>query len=42
MKYDVAMRHQQALDPSAINTIAAGLHNIEAAIKDARNAGKDA
>ncbi|WP_449470284.1 hypothetical protein [Sphingobium chungangianum] len=42
MKYDVAMRHHQALDPSAINTIAAGLHNIEAAIKDARNAGKDA
>jgi hypothetical protein len=42
MKYDVAMRHQQALDPSAINTIAAGLHNIEAAIRDARNAGKDA
>ncbi|RSU72114.1 hypothetical protein BRX37_20105 [Sphingomonas sp. S-NIH.Pt3_0716] len=41
MNYDVAMRHQQALDPSALTTIAAGLHAIGAAITDCRNAGKD-
>lgn len=40
MYYDVAMRHQQALDPSALTTIAATLHAIEAAITDCRNAGK--
>lgn len=42
MTYDVAMRHQQALDPSALTTIGAGLHAIHAAITDCRNAGKDA
>lgn len=42
MNYDVAMRHQQALDPSALTTIAAALHAIGAAITDCRNAGKDA
>lgn len=41
MHYDVAMRHQQALDPSALTTIATTLHAIEAAITDCRNAGKD-
>ena len=42
MTYDVAFRHQQALDPSALTTIATTLHAIEAAITDCRNAGKDA
>ncbi|PUE89118.1 hypothetical protein, partial [Xanthomonas hortorum] len=41
MTYDVAMRHQQALDPSALTTMAATLHAIGAAITDCRNAGKD-
>ncbi len=41
MPYDVAFRHQQALDPSALTTIAATLHALEAAIQDCRNAGKD-
>ncbi len=41
MQYDVAMRHQQALDPSALTTIAATLHAIGAAITDCRNAGKN-
>lgn len=41
MHYDVAMRHQQALDPSALTTIAATLHAIGAAITDCRNAGKN-
>ena len=41
MHYDVAMRHQQALDPSALTTMAATLHAIGAAITDCRNAGKD-
>lgn len=41
MSYDVAFRHQQALDPSALITISTALHAIGAAIKDSRNAGKD-
>ncbi|PBN42962.1 hypothetical protein [Sphingobium sp. D43FB] len=41
MHYDVAMRHQQALDPSALTTIAATLHAIGAAVTDCHNAGKD-
>lgn len=41
MTYDVAMRHQQALDPSALTTIDATLHAIGAAITDCRNAGKN-
>ena len=41
MHYDIAMRHQQALDTSGITTIAAALHLVEAAITDCRNAGKD-
>lgn len=40
MTYDVAFRHSQALDPSALTTIAATLHAIGAAITDCRNAGK--
>ena len=42
MTYDVAMRHQQALDPSSLITVFTTLHAIGAAIKDCRNAGKDA
>ena len=42
MNYDVAMRHQQALDPSALTTMAATLHAIGAAITDCRNAGTSA
>ena len=42
MTYDVAFRHQQALHPSALTTMAATLHAIGAAITDCRNAGKDA
>ncbi len=41
MHYDVAFRHQQALDPSALTTIATTLHAVQAAITDCRNAGKD-
>lgn len=40
MPYDVAFRHQQALDPSALTTIEATLHAITRAIDDCRNAGK--
>ncbi|GAA3274038.1 hypothetical protein GCM10020258_51660 [Sphingomonas yabuuchiae] len=39
MNYDVAYRYQQALDPSSLATIATTLHAVQAAIKDARNAG---
>ncbi|ATP22002.1 MULTISPECIES: hypothetical protein [Sphingomonadaceae] len=39
MTYDVAYRFQQALDPSALTTIPATLHAVQAAITDARNAG---
>ena len=39
MPYDVAFRHQQALDPSALVTIGASLHAITRAIDDCRNAG---
>ena len=42
MSYDVAFRHQQALDPSALATITAALHAITTAIDDCRNAGKNA
>lgn len=42
MTYDVAFRHQQALDPSALSTIGASLHAIGAAVNDCRNAGVDA
>lgn len=41
MNYDIVMRHQQALDPSGLSTIGAGLHAVQAAINDCRNAGKD-
>lgn len=41
MTYDVAYRFAQALDPSALSTITATLHAIEAARRDCRNAGKD-
>lgn len=39
MSYDVAFRYQQALDPSALITIATTLHAVHAAITDCRNAG---
>lgn len=42
MTYDVAFRHQQALDPSAFSTIGTALHAIGGAVKDCRNAGVDA
>lgn len=41
MSYDVAFRHNQALDPSALITIGTTLHAIKAAITDCRNAGVD-
>ena len=41
MPYDVAFRHQQALDPSALSTVTAGLHALTRAIDDCRNAGVD-
>lgn len=37
MPYDVAFRHQQAIDPSALVTIGASLHAITRAIDDCRN-----
>ena len=40
MTYDVAFRHQQALDPSALTKITTALHAIQAAITDCRNSGK--
>ena len=39
MPYDVAFRHQQALDPSALTTIVTALHAITTAIEDCRNVG---
>lgn len=39
MPYDVAFRHQQALDPSGLTTIVAALHAVTTAIDDCRNAG---
>ena len=41
MSYDVAFRHQQALDPSALTTLQSALHAIDAAVTDCRNAGRD-
>ena len=41
MTYDIAHRFTQALDPSALSTITATLHAIEAARRDCRNAGKN-
>ena len=41
MTYDVAFRHNQALDPSALTSITNALHALTAAIGDCRNAGKD-
>ena len=40
--YDVAHRHHQALDPSALNNLPAAVHALGAAIEDCRNAGKPA
>lgn len=42
MPYDPALRHQQALDPSSLTTVANSLHAITAAIEDCRNDGRDA
>ena len=41
MSYDLAFRHQQALDPSALITVGTALHAIKAAVTDCRNAGID-
>jgi hypothetical protein len=41
MSYDVAFRHLQALDPSALVTVQTALHAIDTAITDCRNAGRD-
>lgn len=40
MPYDIALRFNQALDPSACTTLTASLHVLNAAITDCRNAGK--
>lgn len=40
MFYDLDFRHQQALDPSALTTIATTLDAITKALTDCRNAGK--
>lgn len=37
--YDVPIRYEQALDPSALTTIRATMHAMEKAIEDCRNAG---
>ena len=42
MSFDVAFRHQQALDPSALITIGTTLHALSKAMEDCRNAGVDA
>ncbi len=42
MNYDVAFRHNQALDPSALGTIGNALHALVAAIDDCRAAGTNA
>jgi len=42
MSYDIAFRHQQALDPSALSTLTGALHGLQAAIEDTRRAGKTA
>jgi hypothetical protein len=42
MNFDVAFRHQQALDPSALTTIGSTLHAISKAMEDCRNAGVSA
>lgn len=41
MMYDVPFRHQQALDPSALTTVATTLHAITRGMEDCRNAGVD-
>lgn len=40
MSYDLAFRHQQALDPSALRTLPNALYALNAAIDDCRNAGR--
>lgn len=41
MIHDLPFRHQQALDPSSLTTLAACLHAITRGIEDCRNAGGD-
>ncbi|WP_339348606.1 hypothetical protein [uncultured Sphingomonas sp.] len=41
MRHDTLYRHQQALDPSALTIIVAGVHAVVAAIDDCRNADRD-
>lgn len=40
MSYDLAFRHQQALDPSALRTLPNALYALNAAFDDCRNAGR--
>lgn len=42
MTYDVAYRHAQALDPSALTTVTTTLHALARAVEDCRRAGGDA
>lgn len=42
MTFDVALRHQQALDPSALTSISTTLHALTKAMEDCRNAGVSA
>lgn len=41
MTFDVAFRHQQALDPSALTTVGTTIHAISKAVEDCKNAGVD-
>lgn len=41
MRRDTLYRHQQALDPSALTIVVAGVHAVAAAADDCRKAGHD-
>ncbi|WP_288806387.1 hypothetical protein [uncultured Novosphingobium sp.] len=41
MIHDLPFRHQQALDPSSLTTLAASMHALIRGIEDCRNAGDD-
>jgi hypothetical protein len=42
MTYDTAFRFQQAVDPSALSTLASAVHGLSAAIEDCRRSGNAA
>jgi len=42
MSYDTAFRFQQAVDPSALTTLASAVHGLSAAIEDCRRSGSAA